>query len=162
MMTDRGVEIETIIMKLRAQFFEREFYPVFEEESSAMLLMRRMALDARQPREGLVLAVIGGSGRGKPTATDRLMAPYRETAQPKVGDAGKTVIQFNSLNNGPVALSCRSKCSFKPPFVRKRQGFSNPMLSGGGVDCRTCLCIRRSPFQPAAVCSMTVARSAQL
>ena len=38
---------------------------------------------------------------------------------------------------GPVTLSCRSKCSFKPPFVRKRRGFSSPVLSGGDVDCRS-------------------------
>ncbi|SEL43495.1 hypothetical protein SAMN04488032_1341 [Pacificibacter marinus] len=38
---------------------------------------------------------------------------------------------------GPVALSCRPRCSFKPPSVRKRQGFSSPMLSGDGADCRT-------------------------
>ena len=35
---------------------------------------------------------------------------------------------------GPVPLSCRSTCSFKLPRVRKRQGFSSPMLSG--VHCR--------------------------
>jgi hypothetical protein len=34
---------------------------------------------------------------------------------------------------GPVPLSCRPKCSFKPPSVRKRRGFSNPMLSVGGA-----------------------------
>ena len=38
---------------------------------------------------------------------------------------------------GPVALSCRPKCSFRPPSVRMRQGFSSPVLSGGGVDCRS-------------------------
>ena len=38
---------------------------------------------------------------------------------------------------GPVALSCRPRCSFKPPFVRRRRGFSNPVLNGGGVDCRS-------------------------
>ncbi|MGJ8590301.1 MAG: UPF0149 family protein, partial [Yoonia sp.] len=26
--------------------------------------------------------------------------------------------------SGPVAFLCRPKCSFKPPFVRRRQGFS--------------------------------------
>ena len=67
-----------------------------------------------------------------------------------------------SNDGGPVPLSCRPKCSFKPPYVRRRQGFSSLVLSGGGVDCRTRLCIRRSPFQPAAVYPMTVARSAQL
>ena len=38
---------------------------------------------------------------------------------------------------GPVPLSCRSTCSFKPPFVRRRQGFSSPVLSGGVADCRS-------------------------
>ena len=35
---------------------------------------------------------------------------------------------------GPVAFLCRSKCSFKPPCVRKRQGFSSPVLNGGVAD----------------------------
>ena len=38
---------------------------------------------------------------------------------------------------GPVAVSCRPKCSFKPLSVRKRRGFSSPMLSGGDADCRS-------------------------
>jgi hypothetical protein len=38
---------------------------------------------------------------------------------------------------GPVALLCRPRCSFKPPFVRRRQGFSSPVLSGGVADCRS-------------------------
>ncbi len=38
---------------------------------------------------------------------------------------------------GPVAVWCRSKCWFKPPSVRKRPGFSSPVLSGGGADCRS-------------------------
>jgi hypothetical protein len=42
-----------------------------------------------------------------------------------------------SAQTGPVALSCRPKCSFKPPFVQKRPGFSSPMLSGGGADYRS-------------------------
>jgi hypothetical protein len=43
----------------------------------------------------------------------------------------------NHVDVGPVALSCRAKCSFKPPFVQKRPGFSSPMLSGGGADYRS-------------------------
>ena len=39
--------------------------------------------------------------------------------------------------DGPVPLSCRPRCSFKPPFARKRRDFSSPMLSGGVVDCRS-------------------------
>ena len=39
--------------------------------------------------------------------------------------------------NGPVALLCRPRCSFKPPFVRMRQGFSSLMLNGVVVDCRS-------------------------
>jgi len=44
---------------------------------------------------------------------------------------------FGRTPNGPVALSCRPRCSFRPPCVRKRQGFSNPMLSVGVADCRS-------------------------
>lgn len=95
-MTDRREEIERIIFKLKAQFFEREFYPVLEEEFSEMLLTRRMSLEAGQPREGRVLTVIGGSGSGKTTAINRLVGPHIEDTEPTVEDATKTVIQFNS------------------------------------------------------------------
>ena len=40
-------------------------------------------------------------------------------------------------NSGPVALSCRPKCSFKPPCVRKRPGFSSLVMSVDGADCRS-------------------------
>jgi hypothetical protein len=38
---------------------------------------------------------------------------------------------------GPVTLSCRPKCSFRPLSVRKRRGFSSPMLSAVDADCRS-------------------------
>ena len=38
---------------------------------------------------------------------------------------------------GPVAYLCRSKCSFKPPFVQKRPDFSSPKLSAGAEGYRT-------------------------
>ena len=38
---------------------------------------------------------------------------------------------------GPVPFSCRPKCSFRPLSVRMRPGFSNPMLSAVGADCRS-------------------------
>ena len=38
---------------------------------------------------------------------------------------------------GPVTLLFRPKCSFKPPSVRKRPGFSSLVLSVGGADCRS-------------------------
>jgi len=41
------------------------------------------------------------------------------------------------LGTGPVAVSCRPKCSFKPLSVRMRRGFSSPVLSGGDADCRS-------------------------
>ncbi|WP_209097352.1 hypothetical protein [Shimia sp. R10_1] len=37
---------------------------------------------------------------------------------------------------GPVTFLCRPKSSFRPLFSRKRRGFSNPMLSAVGADCR--------------------------
>ena len=39
------------------------------------------------------------------------------------------------LYSGPIALSCRPGCSFRPLSFRKRRGFSNPMLSDVGADC---------------------------
>lgn len=39
--------------------------------------------------------------------------------------------------SGPVAFLCRPKCSFKPLFVRRRPGFSGPVLSGVVADDRT-------------------------
>jgi uncharacterized protein (TIGR02453 family) len=38
---------------------------------------------------------------------------------------------------GPVAYLCRPRCSFKPLSVRRRPGFSRPMLSAVDVDCRS-------------------------
>jgi transposase InsO family protein len=38
---------------------------------------------------------------------------------------------------GPVAYLCRPKCSFKLLSVRRRPGFSRPMLSGVVADYRT-------------------------
>ena len=66
-----------------------------------------------------------------------------------------------SKDNGPVTRLCRPRCSFTPLSFRMRRGFSSPVLSDGGVDCRTRLCIRRSLFQLAAVFPMTAARSAR-
>ena len=39
--------------------------------------------------------------------------------------------------SGPVAFLCRPTCSFKPPSVRKRLGFSSQVRNGGGADCRS-------------------------
>ncbi|QBR37813.1 hypothetical protein ETW23_18495 [Leisingera sp. NJS201] len=47
------------------------------------------------------------------------------------------VLQLTKARFGPVPLSCRPKCSFKPLSVQTRQGFSSPMLSDGGADCRS-------------------------
>ena len=60
---------------------------------------------------------------------------------------------------GPAPLKCRPNCLFRPLSVRRRQDCSSPVLSGGDVDCRTRLCIRRSPSQPAAAFPMNGARS---
>ena len=38
---------------------------------------------------------------------------------------------------GPVTLSCRPECSFRPLSVRKRRGFSSPMLSAVDADCKS-------------------------
>ena len=57
----------------------------------------------------------------------------------KFTDAQKAFIikQGEDGMTGPVTLSCRPKCSFKPPFARRRPGFSNPMLSAFDADCRS-------------------------
>ena len=47
------------------------------------------------------------------------------------------LLEEEASHDGPVTLSCRPRCSFKPPFVRRRQGFSSPVLSGGVADCRS-------------------------
>jgi hypothetical protein len=38
---------------------------------------------------------------------------------------------------GPVAYSCRSECSFRPPGVRRPRGFCLPMLSADGAGYRS-------------------------
>ena len=47
------------------------------------------------------------------------------------------VYDENPIRNGPVPLSCRPKCSFKPLSVRRRRGFSSPVLSVSDADYRT-------------------------
>jgi hypothetical protein len=42
-----------------------------------------------------------------------------------------------SHDTGPVTLSCRPKCSFRPPCVRKPRGFSSRGLSDGGAGYRS-------------------------
>lgn len=39
--------------------------------------------------------------------------------------------------SGRVTYLCRSRCSFKPPSVQKRPGFSSPVLSGVVADYRS-------------------------
>ena len=43
----------------------------------------------------------------------------------------------SAVLSGLVTFLCRPRCSFKPPFVRRRQGFSSPVLSADDVDCRS-------------------------
>ncbi|UOA28237.1 hypothetical protein DSM107133_02982 [Pseudosulfitobacter sp. DSM 107133] len=70
--------------------------------------------------------------------------------------------QSNLRWNGPVALLCRPKCSFRPLSSRMRQGFSSQVLSDVVADCRTRLCIRRSPSLLSAASPKDAARSVQL
>ena len=42
-----------------------------------------------------------------------------------------------SSASGLVAHSCRSKCSFRPPGVRRPRGFFLPMLNADGVGYRS-------------------------
>ena len=43
----------------------------------------------------------------------------------------------NAVLLGPVTYLFRSRCSFKPLCVRRRPGFSSPMLSAVDADCRS-------------------------
>ena len=38
---------------------------------------------------------------------------------------------------GPVTFSCRPKCSFRLLSVRRRPGFSIPVLNADAADCRS-------------------------
>ena len=62
-------------------------------------------------------------GSGKSTLCELVSALF---------GAKNTVVQ-NNVDKlvGPVTYLCRSKCSFKLPFVQKRPDFSIPMLSAG-------------------------------
>ena len=46
--------------------------------------------------------------------------------------AGEVIVDL-----GPVAYLCRPKCSFRRLFVRRRPGFSSPMLSAADADCKS-------------------------
>ncbi len=51
--------------------------------------------------------------------------------------AGEDDIILYRIEIGPVPFLCRSKCSFRPLSVRRRLGFSSPMLSAADADCRS-------------------------
>ena len=53
------------------------------------------------------------------------------------GKAYERQVKSSNIHPGPVPLSCRPKCSFKPLSVRRRRGFSSPMLSGVALGCRS-------------------------
>ena len=97
--------------------------------------------------------------RGRPCPCSRDAGSGDQIAR---GDLTKLPVAAYSTDAWTCPLSCRPKCSFRPLSVRKRRRFSSPMLNGGVVDCRTRLCIGRSPSQPVAVFPMIAARSAQL
>jgi NAD(P)-dependent dehydrogenase (short-subunit alcohol dehydrogenase family) len=44
---------------------------------------------------------------------------------------------YHAAKAGLVAYSCRSKCSFRPPGVRRPRGFFLPMLNADGVGYRS-------------------------
>ncbi|MGB3314695.1 MAG: hypothetical protein WBB85_09810, partial [Albidovulum sp.] len=53
------------------------------------------------------------------------------------GQFDKADFAYDRDMDGPVALLCRPKCSFRAPIARRRQGFSSPVLSGDGANCRS-------------------------
>jgi len=57
---------------------------------------------------------------------------------------------------------CRPKCSFRPLSVRRRLGFSNPMLGAVDADCRNRWCLRRFPVPRLDALVTTCARWARL
>ena len=65
-----------------------------------------------------------GAGRIQPLGA-------RATLQPEDADTGADALF------GLVTLSCRPKCSFKPPYARRPRGFFLPMLNGDDVGYRS-------------------------
>ncbi len=43
------------------------------------------------------------------------------------------LLGLTEARSGLVSYSCRSKCSFRPPCVRRPRGFFLPMLNADGV-----------------------------
>ncbi|MEL7179663.1 MAG: hypothetical protein AAFN63_07510 [Pseudomonadota bacterium] len=60
-----------------------------------------------------------------------------EQTQPETPSAEDKPSRQHSRKPGPVPFLCRPRCSFRPFSVRRRPGFSSPMLSGGAADCRS-------------------------
>lgn len=131
-MTDKREKIADITSELKDQFYEREFYPVLEEEFFDMLATRRKSIEVGKWQEGRVLAVIGGSGSGKTTATDRLLAPYIKANEPTVDDAAQTVIQFNSPDRASgkdVAMAAITALGYTAS-PRREEGSLRVLLRG--------------------------------
>lgn len=75
----------------------------------------------------VVIIGFGSVGQG--------IAQYAKALGAKVA-----VVERDPARSGPVTLLCRPKCLFRPLSVRRRSGFSNPVLSGVVADCRSRLC----------------------
>ena len=63
---------------------------------------------------------------------DKLAQWRHKNMGPAFYRLGRKII-YRGMDFGPVTLSCRSNCSFRPPCVRKPRGFSSRGLSDGGA-----------------------------
>ena len=52
-------------------------------------------------------------------------------------ESADLLLGLTEARSGLVSYSCRSKCSFRPPFVRRPRGFFLPMLNADGVGYRS-------------------------
>jgi len=123
------------------------------------------AYDFAEPLRAAESAPVAPGGKAAyPTISEAVEAFFRVHEKSAVWTPGtvekrRAMLAIAVEWFGPVALLCRPKCSFKPPSVRMRPGFSSPVLSAVDADCRTRLCIRRSPSRLAVVFSTCAARS---
>ena len=144
----------------RARFTEEQIIGILQEHEAGAKcpdLCRKQGTS-----EGTFYAWKSKFGGMTVSGAKRLKALDRAMVRHWSEDNGEGEWQAEAVaggDDGPVAYSCRSKCSFRPLGVRRPRGFFLPMLNADGVGYRSRLCIGRWRFRLGGALPKSCARS---